>query len=293
MDFIAIDVETANPDVASICQVGIAAFLDREIVDEWQSLVDPQDWFSPHNVAIHGITADMVRGAPAFAEIVPHLHQYLDGRVVVSHTPFDRIAIHRAFDLCGHGKPQSIWLDSARVARRTWKEVAKRGYGLANVCQMIGYEFTHHNALEDAKAAGQIILAAMKITGLSVQDWLRQMDQPRYSQRSRWGKPVARPGNPDGPLYGEVLVFTGQLRMPREKAAEMAARLGCEIADNVTRRTTILVIGDQGHSSLDGRGKSTKLRRAEQLIAAGQPLRILTEADFLQMVNLGKLLPGA
>jgi DNA polymerase-3 subunit epsilon len=42
MDFVAIDVETANPDMASIYQVGIAGFRDGHIVSEWKSLVNPE-----------------------------------------------------------------------------------------------------------------------------------------------------------------------------------------------------------------------------------------------------------
>ena len=48
---------------------------------------------------------------------------------------------------------------SARVARRTWAEFARGGYGLKNVCEFLGYDFAHHDALEDAKAAAQVLLA--------------------------------------------------------------------------------------------------------------------------------------
>lgn len=66
VDFVAIDVETANPNMASICQIGLAAFREDKIVLEWKSLVDPKDGFSPVNVSIHGITEDMVAGSPTF-----------------------------------------------------------------------------------------------------------------------------------------------------------------------------------------------------------------------------------
>src|SRR5437660_6779532 len=75
------------------------------------------------------------------------------------------------------------------------------GYGLANVCEAIGYKFKHHDALEDAKAAGNILLAAMAKTGLDLNGWLarvRQPIDPTLEQR------VVREGNPDGALYGEV-----------------------------------------------------------------------------------------
>jgi len=64
MDFVVIDVETANADVASICQVGIASFRDGELTDAWVSRVNPEDYFSAVNVSIHGIDNYQVRDAP-------------------------------------------------------------------------------------------------------------------------------------------------------------------------------------------------------------------------------------
>ena len=55
MDFIAIDVETANADMASICQVGLVKYEDGVLSDEWNTYVDPEDYFDGINVSIHGI----------------------------------------------------------------------------------------------------------------------------------------------------------------------------------------------------------------------------------------------
>jgi DNA polymerase-3 subunit epsilon len=41
MDFVVIDVETANADLSSICQVGIASFREGDLADTWESLVNP------------------------------------------------------------------------------------------------------------------------------------------------------------------------------------------------------------------------------------------------------------
>ena len=45
MNFVAVDVETANSDRASICQIGIAVFKDGKLADEWVSLINPEDHF--------------------------------------------------------------------------------------------------------------------------------------------------------------------------------------------------------------------------------------------------------
>jgi DNA polymerase-3 subunit epsilon len=167
--------------------------------------------------------------------------------------------------------------------RRTWKEFSRSGYGLSSVCDAIGYTFNHHDALEDAKAAGNILLAAMARTGLSLDGWLtrvRQPIDPNLEQR------IAREGNPDGELYGDVLVFTGALTIPRREAADLAASVGCEVDASVSRRTTLLVVGDQDVQKLAGHVKSSKHRKAEQLIKIGQPIRILRETDFRELVKL-------
>ena len=39
---------------------------------------------------------------------------------------------------------------------------------------VIGHTFQHHDALEDAKAAGALILAAVKKTGLTPAAWLKK-----------------------------------------------------------------------------------------------------------------------
>ena len=61
LTFNSIDVETANADRASICQIGIVHVRDGEIEDQWQTLINPEDWFDPWNVSIHGIDEKDVR----------------------------------------------------------------------------------------------------------------------------------------------------------------------------------------------------------------------------------------
>jgi DNA polymerase-3 subunit epsilon len=288
MDFVALDVETANADMASICQIGAARYANGALIDEWKTYVDPQDYFDGMNVTIHGIHESTVAGAPTFPEVSDLLRRWLSNAVVVTHTHFDRTALHQAAAKYGLAMPSCTWLDSARVARRAWIEFADRGYGLANVCRTIGYEFRHHDALEDAKAAGTVVLAALQKTGLDLAGMLRRIDRPITDTGSGQGKSdCKREGNIDGPLYGEVLVFTGALHTPREHAADIAANLGCQVAGNVSKATTLLVVGDQDVTRLAGHSKSSKHRKAEELIAKGVPIRILRESDFQELGRLG------
>lgn len=287
MEFVALDVETANPNMASICQIGAARYSGGVLTEEWSTYVDPQDYFDGMNVTVHGIHASTVVGSPTFPELSDVLTKWLGSAVVVTHTHFDRTSLHQAADKYGLGMPTCTWLDSARVARRTWTEFAERGYGLSNVCTAIGYQFRHHDALEDAKASAAILLAALQKAGVDLAEMLRRVERPMSgSGSSRWGSDCKRDGNTDGPLYGEVLVFTGALHIPREQAADIAANLGCRVAASVSKATTLLVVGDQDVSHLAGHTKSSKHRRAEELITKGVPIRILRESDFQELARL-------
>lgn len=90
----------------------------------------------------------------------------------------------------------------------------------------------------------------------------------------------------NGPLFGEKLVFTGSLSMPRSEAADAASTAGCEVETSVTKHTTVLVVGDQDIHRLSGHEKSSKHRKAEDLMKKGQQIRITGESDFQRLLGL-------
>lgn len=64
MDFVALDFETANADISSICRIGLASFADGLLRKEWKTYIDPEDFFDEMNTSIHGIDETTVEGAP-------------------------------------------------------------------------------------------------------------------------------------------------------------------------------------------------------------------------------------
>jgi DNA polymerase-3 subunit epsilon len=87
-------------------------------------------------------------------------------------------------------------------------------------------------------------------------------------------------------LAGEVVVFTGSLAIRRGEAATRAAKLGCDVRNAVTSKTTILVVGQQDLAKLGGYEKSSKQRKAEELISDGAAITILGEDDFMHLGEL-------
>lgn len=286
--FVAVDVETANAERSSVCQVGVVRVEDGTLTDTFKTLVNPQTYFDPFNVSIHGITEEMVEAEPTFPEIESALNEFIGPSLVASHTAFDRVAFGRLYEKYRLAPPAWHWLDTARVARRAWaQQFGRSGYGLACVAAFCGIEFQRHDALEDARAAALILVRAVSEIGLDLEGWQQRVRQPIFGNPMIAGKAtIVRDGDPDGPLAGEEIVFTGALIMTRAEAATVAARLGCDVGQGVTKKTTMLVVGIQDGYRLNGYEKSAKHRKAEKLIAAGQPIAILTEDDFLALLRL-------
>ena len=70
MNFVAIDVETANADLASICQIGLVTIRAGDTAEKWSTLVDPEDFFDEINIDIHGITGLPSRFTPTTHRII-------------------------------------------------------------------------------------------------------------------------------------------------------------------------------------------------------------------------------
>ena len=109
MDFLAIDVETANSDMASICQIGFVIYENGQIKKEWSSLLNPEDYFDFWNESIHNITEDDVIESPKFPEIYEFLKQNLENYICVCHTHFDRVSINRTCEKYGLPSIQNKW----------------------------------------------------------------------------------------------------------------------------------------------------------------------------------------
>ncbi|WP_159012446.1 exonuclease domain-containing protein [Bradyrhizobium sp. S69] len=293
-NFIALDVETANSDFASICSIGLVHFKAGEVFKSLTILIDPEDNFSSANIAIHGIRPEDVAGKPTMAKVFPIISSALLDTAIVHHSPFDRTALARAAARYGADGLPCIWLDTLQVARRAWDSYGggNGGYGLKNLASSFGIEFRHHDAAEDARAAGLILLRAMADTKINLQAWIDDIGYesvagylPRPFKRKTDWKRHSQDGNPDGPLFGETVVFTGELSLARDQAAQMAANAGCKVADSVSRKITMLVVGDQDLRLTKGQEKSSKQRKAEAMIAEGAPIRMVCESDFMMMVG--------
>lgn len=292
-DFTVIDVETANQSRASICQVGIVQVRGGEIRDEWTSLVNPEAEFAWFCQRVHGIgSGDIVKSLP-FPQIYPQIRERLAGAVTVSHSDFDRQAMEQSVDRYDLPRLDSRWVDSTSVARKAWPG-RQEGYGLHELSKFLGFDFRHHDALEDARAAAWITLAACRACGCGLDELSREFQSAngrgrRNSVPAHLMQPTVDSGHKLADILNEagevIAVFTGKLSTSRKDATGRAIRAGCTVQDNVTTTTTALVVGMQSPDALNGQEKSSKQRRAEALAAKGSSIAVLSERDFWGLIE--------
>ncbi|WP_158138646.1 exonuclease domain-containing protein [Vibrio metschnikovii] len=287
-DVVVIDVETSNPNLSSICQIGAVKWTNGEKL-ELSSLINPKTYFSEVNSHIHGISEHDVANAPDFAEFLPIFIDFVGDRIIASYGAFDRSAVNKTLELYEQPLLSNQWLDISTVVRRTWPDkYAQKGYSLKNVTKDLGLKLdNHHDALADSIAAAEVLNIAVSQSNTQTTEWCKILKKrkSRYHIDYPDSGTKAPPPNEDGPLYGEVVVFTGDLSIPRPQAKIAAANAGCEIKSSVSHKTTLIVVGSPNFSLIGDKGKSSKQIRAEELAAQGFPIRFLSESDFMAILD--------
>jgi DNA polymerase-3 subunit epsilon len=265
-DFVVVDVETACSRVSSICQIGIVGFRDGVEIFDYETLIDPRDYFSSFNIRVHGITDDHVAGAPTFADVHAIVDRHLAGRVTVAHSMFDKGALAAACLIHDRTPIQTRWLDSVRVAKRAWPDLPS--HRLNVLSKFLGIRHRHHDALSDARAAGMVIVRAIEHTGIDLKGWLAPQRVPGGAAPKAAGA---------GPLKGDRIAIIGAAR--DGPLAQHLAKAGARIVAAVGTTTTKLVISnDQPFGRFVT--AHADYRRAEDMRRAGSGIEIVAEDEI-------------
>ncbi|WP_028647694.1 exonuclease domain-containing protein [Nocardiopsis sp. CNT312] len=312
----AIDFETANQDRGSACAVGLVRVADGAPVERFSTLIrppEPVSRFSARNTAVHGITAADVTGAPGWEQVWHSVLDFVDGGVLVAHNAaFDMGVVRSACAHTGAGRPELEYVCTLALARRTWPELGD--HRLPTVCSHIGHRMRHHHRADhDAEACARIVVAALGRHGTGCLEELARAtgtpvarleaaaptapapvtaaplapagDFERWQSHARAVLPDPCPeADPRGPLFGRVVCVSGDLAaMDKPQVWRRVAEAGGRPAKNVTRTTDVLVVG--AHS---GPGKTAKHLRAQAYRERGQRIDIITEAELLVRLGLGR-----
>ena len=159
LPLVCVDVETTglSPDRgARVCEVALLRSEGGREVARFESLVHPQQPMPPEVIAVHGITDDMVTGAPVFAELLPQLRDLMQDAVVVGHNvQFDLRFLRHEWQVGGAELPECAAIDTLALAR-TYFEFPRNGLGA--IAAALGIAHTSaHRAMGDVLATWGVL----------------------------------------------------------------------------------------------------------------------------------------
>lgn len=120
--FVCLDCETTGlePRTDRVIEVAAVRFRNGEILDRWETLVDPGIPIPPSSSAIHHIRDPMVAGKPSISAVLPTLLEFVEDHPVVGHgVHFDLQILHHEAVRSGASSAwdKKPYIDTLRLAR--------------------------------------------------------------------------------------------------------------------------------------------------------------------------------
>lgn len=164
MLFAVVDIETTggNANLGKITEIAIVITDGETILDEFQSLVDPDMHIPSFITNLTGITNQMVEDAPPFHYIAPKVADMLKDKVFVAHNVnFDYSFVKKELAEAGYPMPTKK-LCTVRYSRKIVP--GRKSYSLGNICSHFGIKnMDAHRAMSDTKATVQLLHELMRL----------------------------------------------------------------------------------------------------------------------------------
>ncbi|MFJ9248787.1 DEDDh family exonuclease [Streptomyces sp. NPDC101776] len=278
-----------------------------EVEDHWYTMVNPER--DPGPVWIHGLTSDVLEGAPLFKDIADEFATRLEGRVLVAHNAvFDWQMIAREYARVAIDPPVRQRLCTIALSKEL--SLPLPNHKLESLAAHFGVvQQRAHHALDDARVLAEAFRPSLRAAALGgvrlplhecrpLTEWTADRPAPRIGQQSGgysgygaggWRPARKRPACPypnpgrfeDGkPLkQGMRIAFSGDTSIERELLEDRAVEAGLHVATSLSRLTSLLVTNDPD----SGTSKVVKARQFGTPVvdeaAFGQLLRDVEQAD--------------
>ena len=171
MRFIVFDVETPNRYNSRMSAIGISVIEDGQIVDDFYSLVDPEQPFDWFNTVLTGINEETVFDAPAFPEVWRRIEPILSSGILVAHNAgFDMGVLRKclaSYEI--EWKPYAKAICTVVMGRSLLPGISHK---LNDMCAYYGIDLNHHRADSDSHACAEILLRYME-SGADPEKYIR------------------------------------------------------------------------------------------------------------------------
>lgn len=163
MLYAIVDIETTGSYAAAngITEIGIVIHDGKEVINFYETLVNPQISIPYFIQKLTGINDEMVANAPTFEEIAGQVYELLQDKIFVAHNVnFDYSFVKYQLDKCGY-ELNTKKLCTVRLSRKVLPGLP--GYSLGKLTQHLGITHTmHHRAGGDALATADLLALIIK-----------------------------------------------------------------------------------------------------------------------------------
>lgn len=261
--FVAIDVETANNERSSICQLAFIEYKNKEAIQFKSYFIKPPgNTYNQQNTRIHSISAHITENKPTFAELWPEILSHINNKTLVAHNAaFDSDCIIKTLKHYDIEIPK-LTFDCTFV---------RSGMKLKDACKIYHIELkNHHHALADANACAELYI---KLSENTAPDNKALTDPtPVIKQQPNSN------ANPENPIFDKKIVFTGQYsNYTRSEIKELALSLGARVSAQVSKSTNFVVYGYEPGE--------TKIKTANMHNENGCNIFLITEDEFIAMTK--------
>lgn len=163
-EIVVLDIETTGLDAKNdaITEIGAVKILDREIVDTFQTFVNPGMAIPQKITRLTGIDDNMVKDAPMIDEVLENLKDFCGESALAAHNaPFDFGFINEKAKVLDW-KIKNPIIDTLSLSRELIQDLKR--HKLNHVAKYFGILLDkHHRAYHDAMATGEILIKLFDI----------------------------------------------------------------------------------------------------------------------------------
>ena len=156
--YVVVDLETtgAVANYNRITEIGAVKIQGNQVIETFQTLINPGRSIPFSIQALTGITNDMVKDAPAFEEVAERFQEFVKDSIFVAHNvSFDYGFLQNEYNRLEMKFVRPYICTKAGMKKHY---PGLESYGLKNLCALFEINLkNHHRALSDAQAAARLL----------------------------------------------------------------------------------------------------------------------------------------
>lgn len=302
--FILFHVESVNEYSNAACHIILVPVVDGVRQDAQEYFVNPE---APFQCVMSGITETQVASFPKYSEVWPVIQSHLGqfDFAVCSADGYSARTLAATLKRLNIQLTSIPYCNAKAICRRSMDEVsysldylsyvkfndsilADNPVGIAERwCDLalMGLSEREESSLTEFFKTNRIAQGI-----LSSDDFIPSLCLKDYSKRKehKFDPSIVQvDADPEHPLYGMNVVFTGKLEaLKRDDARALVVKVGGFAPERLTTETDYLVVGVQDLRVVGEKGLSGKMKSAAKYKEKGFPIEIIDEKDFLDMMGM-------